>query len=73
MPRLGLRFVGFEHEDPGTALRYARTHPDDPSQTALENWAAFEAAHPETFNGMYQFWCEKPAGPDLAPDSLLPN
>ena len=28
--RLGLEFVGFEHEDPGTALRYARTHPDDP-------------------------------------------
>ena len=73
LARLGLRFVGFEHEDPGTVLRYARAHPDDPSQTALASWAAFEAAHPETFNGMYQFWCEKPAGPDARSGSHLPN
>ena len=73
LSRLRLRFVGFEHEDPGTALRYARAHPDDPAQTSLENWAAFEAAHPETFNGMYQFWCEKPRGPGASSDSLLPN
>ena len=73
LARLGLRFVGFEHEDPGTALRYARAHPDDPSQTALTKWAAFEAAHPETFNGMYQFWCEQPAGPDARSGSHLPN
>ena len=73
LARLGLRFIGFEHEDPGTTLRYARAHPDDPSQTALENWAAFEAAHPETFNGMYQFWCEKPAGPYARNESRLPN
>ena len=73
LSRLGLEFVGFEHEDPGTALRYARAYPDDPSQTALSNWAAFEAAHPETFNGMYQFWCEKPAGPNAPFKSHLPN
>ena len=73
LSRLGLRLVGFEHEDPGTALRYARAHPDDSSQTSLANWAAFEAAHPETFNGMYQFWCEKPAGPDAPSASHLPN
>ena len=73
LSRLRLRFVGFEHEDPGTALRYARAHPDDPAQTSLANWAAFEAAHPETFNGMYQFWCEKPRGPGASPGSLLPN
>ena len=64
LTRLGLRFIGFEHEDPGTALRYARVYPDDPAQTSLAHWAAFEAARPDTFNGMYQFWCEKPAGPD---------
>ena len=61
---LGLRFVGFEHERPGTGLAYARMFPDDRGQTSLANWAAFEAEHPETFVGMYQFWCEKRAGPD---------
>ena len=61
LSRLGLRFVGFEHQQPGTAYAYARMFPDDPSQTSLANWSAFEAAHPETFNGMYQFWCEQPA------------
>ena len=73
LTRLGLRFIGFEHEDPGTALRYARVYPDDPAQTSLAHWAAFEAARPDTFNGMYQFWCEKPAGPDAQAKSLLPN
>ena len=71
LSRLGLRFVGFEHEDAGTSLRYARSCPDDPSQISLTNWAAFEEAHPDTFNGMYQFWCEKPAAPAAAPGSLL--
>ena len=73
LARLGLRFVGFEHENPGTALGYARSYPDDPAQTSLAHWAAFEAARPETFNGMYQFWCEKPAGPHAPSDSRLPN
>ena len=76
LARLGLRFVGFEHEVPGTALAFARMFPGDPSQTSLSNWAVFEAAHPETFNAMYQFWCEKPAASDGPPDpgaSLLPK
>ena len=73
LTRLGLRFIGFEHEDSGTALRYARVYPDDPAQTSLAHWATFEAARPDTFNGMYQFWCEKPAGPDAQAKSLLPN
>ena len=73
LTRLGLRFIGFEHEDSGTALGYARAYPDDPAQTSLANWAAFEALRPDTFNGMYQFWCEKPAGPHAPSDSRLPN
>ena len=73
LARLGLRFVGFEHEDSGTALRYARAYPGDTSRTSLANWSAFEAARPETFNRMYQFWCEKPAASDAVSDPLLPN
>ena len=67
LSRLGLRFIGFEHDDPATAVAYTRMFPDDPSRTSLANWARFEAAHPETFVGMYQFWCEKPPASQAAP------
>ena len=59
---LGLRFVGFEHERPGVEYAYDRMFPDDPSRTSLAHWAAFEAACPGTFTGMYQFWCERSVG-----------
>lgn len=62
---LGLRFVGFEHERPGVEFAYARMFPDDPARTSLAHWAAFEAAHPGTFTGMYQFWCERAAGGEV--------
>ena len=67
LSRLGLRFVGFEHDDPATAAAYTRMFPDDPSRTSLASWARFEAAHPETFVGMYQFWCEKPPASSVLP------
>jgi len=25
----------------------------------LECWDAFERDHPDTFGGMYQFWCQR--------------
>ena len=27
----------------------------------LHSWHQFEVEHPDTFRGMYQFWCQKPA------------
>jgi SAM-dependent methyltransferase/tetratricopeptide (TPR) repeat protein len=38
---------GFRREHPGTAL-------DD-----LDAWHAYEQRHPESFRGMYYFWCRK--------------
>ena len=67
LSRLGLRFLGFEHDDPATEAAYTRMFPDDPSRTSLANWARFEAAHPGTFVGMYQFWCEKASASPAAP------
>ena len=29
--------------------------------TDLVRWAEFEDVHPDTFVGMYNFWCRKPA------------
>jgi len=39
--------------------RYAERFPDDPAQTNLAHWHAFEQDNPDTFIGMYQFWLQK--------------
>ena len=56
----GLEFLGFELDDPLLA-DYRRRHPEDRAATNLDNWAAYEAEHPDTFMEMYQFWVQKPA------------
>lgn len=59
---LDLHFIGFML-DPAVAQRYAQQFPDDRARTDLDNWQAFEAAHPDTFARMYQFWVQKRANP----------
>ena len=46
---LGVEFLGFERPGRHMAL-------------TLEQWDAYEAAHPDTFASMYQFWVRKPNG-----------
>lgn len=58
---LGLEFVGFEFTKDLIVRRYAEHSPQDPGMTDLSCWAAFEERYPDTFSGMYQFWCQKPA------------
>lgn len=53
----GLRFLGFDHNDPSIPVLYADAFPDDPGQTNLDNWNSFEQNHPDTFAEMYQMWC----------------
>lgn len=55
----GLQFIGFEL-DRSVLHQYRVRFTDDPSGTQLRNWASFEADHPDTFAGMYQFWIQKP-------------
>jgi SAM-dependent methyltransferase len=57
---LGLEFLGFDFAGDGAARRYRAENPNDPSAANLSLWARFEAAHPDTFSGMYVFWCRKP-------------
>ncbi|MDH3472322.1 MAG: methyltransferase domain-containing protein [Rhodospirillales bacterium] len=57
---LELEFLGFEFADPAAKSAYAKRFPQDPTMTDLALWDAFEAANPETFRNMYQFWCRKP-------------
>ena len=54
----GLTLLGFEL-DGGTLRRYRAAFPDDATLTDLASWDRFEAANPDTFGGMYQFWLQK--------------
>lgn len=61
LDELGLEFLGFQHPDPRSAVRYAARFPEDSEQLDLARWHIVETAHPECFVGMYQFWCRKRA------------
>ncbi|QJR34728.1 tetratricopeptide repeat protein [Gemmatimonas groenlandica] len=51
---LELRFLGFQV----SSAVQARFRAEHPAQwLELSAWEAFEAAHPDTFAAMYQFWC----------------
>ena len=39
--------------------RFGRMFPDPGARTDPQAWDRFEAAYPETFRGMIQFWCCK--------------
>ena len=53
-----LEFLGFLLPKPVKSL-YKQYFPEDKKLTNLQNWAQFEEKHPNTFRGMYQFWCSK--------------
>lgn len=60
LTKYNLDFKGFT--DLGlqeTALKYAEMFPGDPERTNLDNWDVFEQEYPDTFTGMYKFWCHK--------------
>jgi Flp pilus assembly protein TadD/2-polyprenyl-3-methyl-5-hydroxy-6-metoxy-1,4-benzoquinol methylase len=53
---LDLAFLGFEIPQPAVRAAYRARFPDDAHAASLDHWGRFEAEHPETFTGMYQFW-----------------
>ncbi len=59
MDELGLQFDGFDLHNFQTVQSYVRMFPNDKGLKDLKNWATFEEKHPDTFRGMYQFWCLK--------------
>lgn len=50
----GLGFLGFEIADPAILAAFRREHPA--RERDLAAWEAFEAANPDSFTTMYQFW-----------------
>ncbi len=56
----GLAFHGFDVR-PHIADAFARHFGADADPRDLSQWETFESEHPSTFDGMYLFWCRKPA------------
>jgi ubiquinone/menaquinone biosynthesis C-methylase UbiE len=56
---LGLAFKKF-YLPPAVMRSYAKMNPTDAAGTDLAGWARFEEKNPNTFIGMYRFWCTKP-------------
>jgi hypothetical protein len=60
LDRFGLDFMKFQLSSK-VYEEYRKAYPDDPTGAKLENWAAFEKAHPATFLETYAFWCRRKA------------
>jgi tetratricopeptide (TPR) repeat protein/2-polyprenyl-3-methyl-5-hydroxy-6-metoxy-1,4-benzoquinol methylase len=56
LDQLGLRFLRLQCAA-ATLNRFKAMFPQDDSETDLDAWDRFETAHPDTFKGMYVFWC----------------
>jgi SAM-dependent methyltransferase len=54
----GLTFRGFQLER-GVFGRFQDQFPGEVWPGGLDSWAHFENANPNTFNGMYNFWCAR--------------
>tara|TARA_B100000780_G_C20648078_1_gene258172 strand:- start:4 stop:492 length:489 start_codon:yes stop_codon:yes gene_type:complete len=57
LSELGLKFCGFESDKLVQSFKLNNTRSDDPYD--LDKWNSYEKANPDTFMGMYQFWCQK--------------
>ena len=58
---LDLRFLGIELWDQGALGLFDKKFPESADRSSLRNWHLFEQEYPDTFRGMYQFWCRKGA------------
>jgi ubiquinone/menaquinone biosynthesis C-methylase UbiE len=54
-----LEFLSFSMLLPQTVQQYSQMFPDDTAMTNLEYWDQYEHKYPDTFTGLYQFWCRK--------------
>lgn len=56
---LGLRFLGFSLSLGRAGVRFRTSFPTPAAALDLDCWAAFEEQYPQTFRGMYVFYCAK--------------
>ena len=57
LEKLNLKFCGFETSNLDVKSMQQELSASDTQNFSL--WEKYEEAHPETFRGMYQFWCQK--------------
>jgi len=57
LDELGLKFCGFESKDANSNFR--EFHGKEADIYDLTLWHRYEESNPQTFAGMYQFWCQK--------------
>lgn len=55
----GLKCIGFESPGYEVSGRYDALFPDDSMRASFANWETFETMYPDTFTGMYMFWCKR--------------
>jgi hypothetical protein len=56
---LKLKFLGFEMKDQNAIAKFKEMYSKESDPTYLALWHEFEQQYPDTFAGMYQFWCLK--------------
>ena len=56
---LKLNFLGFEMRHDGPIKEFKKSYPGKDTLKSLAKWHEFELENPDTFIGMYQFWCRK--------------
>lgn len=57
LARHGLAFCGFVGLPAKVFESFSERFPGRDSLVSLDRWAAFEQDHPDSFIGMYEFWC----------------
>jgi hypothetical protein len=56
---LKLKFLGFEMQNQTVLREFGKTHSLGDEKNFFPLWHTFELNNPDTFRGMYQFWCKK--------------
>ena len=54
-----LKFLGFEFGNQYAPSKFKTIHQNKQELTSISLWHEFELMNPDTFLGMYQFWCKK--------------
>jgi tetratricopeptide (TPR) repeat protein/2-polyprenyl-3-methyl-5-hydroxy-6-metoxy-1,4-benzoquinol methylase len=57
LAELNLTFCGFEQKE--IVAKFKKIYCDKEDPYDLNKWHSFEKMYPNTFIGMYQFWCQK--------------
>ena len=57
LEKLNLKFCGFENQV--IVKRFSQSQTKAVDHINLDLWDLYENENPNTFEGMYQFWCQK--------------